>query len=329
MKSYEQFITREEISILGLVLLYKKNHPKFDKLLEKHQESFFWIENNYKKIKVLSTNYFLEKIKNESKKSSKLIRKSLENISDLKTINKQQTDLLKKLKISKELRKKLEILPLIAMWQDLRKEMNVRGNYYLNEFLIEFAKRKSYTLDDLYFISPDEIEKIHNYNENNHVNITTIITSQELESRKKYFVHLVKQPNIDFIFSGQDAKKICNTFENKLIIQMNGIEEIQGMPVENINKIIQGRVSIVLDPLKNKFNNEILVASMTRPEYLPFMKKARAIITDEGGITCHAAIISRELGIPCIVGTNNATKVFKDGDRVEIDMKKGTLKKIK
>lgn len=56
------------------------------------------------------------------------------------------------------------------------------------------------------------------------------------------------------------------------------------------------------------------------------MRKAKAIITDEGGITCHAAILSRELGIPCIIGTKVATKVLKNGDRIEIDTNAGLVK---
>ena len=64
---------------------------------------------------------------------------------------------------------------------------------------------------------------------------------------------------------------------------------------------------------------DVLVASMTTPEYVPAMRKAGAIITDEGGVMCHAAIVSRELGIPCVVGTKNATKILKDGDIVEVN----------
>ncbi|OGI42784.1 MAG: hypothetical protein A2593_02385 [Candidatus Moranbacteria bacterium RIFOXYD1_FULL_44_9] len=59
------------------------------------------------------------------------------------------------------------------------------------------------------------------------------------------------------------------------------------------------------------------------------MKKAAAIITDEGGLTCHAAIVSRELKIPCIVGTKIATKIFEDNDIVEVDATKGVAKIIK
>lgn len=71
---------------------------------------------------------------------------------------------------------------------------------------------------------------------------------------------------------------------------------------------------------------EILVIEMTSPVYMPAIKKAAAIITDIGGITCHAAIVSRELGIPCIVGTKKATKVLKNGDLVEVNADKGIVR---
>ena len=97
------------------------------------------------------------------------------------------------------------------------------------------------------------------------------------------------------------------------------------------------RGGVIRAPVKIIFNTEeikqfrsgaILVTPMTSPEYLSAMKTAAAIITDEGGITSHAAIVSRELGIPCIIGTKIATKVFKDGDMVEVDAEKGIVKKL-
>jgi len=62
---------------------------------------------------------------------------------------------------------------------------------------------------------------------------------------------------------------------------------------------------------------------------MPAIKKASAIVTNVGGITCHAAIVSRELKIPCIIGTKIATKVLKDGDLVEVDAQKGIVKILK
>jgi phosphohistidine swiveling domain-containing protein len=73
---------------------------------------------------------------------------------------------------------------------------------------------------------------------------------------------------------------------------------------------------------------EILVSEMTRPEFLPILRHARAIVTDEGGLTCHAAIVSRELGIPCVVGTRFATRTLKNGDIVEVDATKGIVRTI-
>ena len=65
---------------------------------------------------------------------------------------------------------------------------------------------------------------------------------------------------------------------------------------------------------------------MTRPEYIGAMRKAAGFITDEGGITCHAAIISREMRKPCVIGTKNATKILKDGDLVQVDAVHGVVR---
>ena len=70
---------------------------------------------------------------------------------------------------------------------------------------------------------------------------------------------------------------------------------------------------------------EILVTSMTTPDMVPAMSRAAGIVTDEGGMTCHAAIVSRELGVPCIVGTREATKLVADGSEVTVDGKTGSV----
>lgn len=91
------------------------------------------------------------------------------------------------------------------------------------------------------------------------------------------------------------------------------------------NKIGQGKVNVIEDVSKiNEFKKgEILVTRMTDPDWLPAMRMASAIVTDEGGRTCHASIVSRELGIPCIVGTQKATQIFKDGDEITVDCSTG------
>ena len=76
-------------------------------------------------------------------------------------------------------------------------------------------------------------------------------------------------------------------------------------------------------------DGEILVTTMTSPSMMPLAKKAAAIVTNEGGICSHAAIVSREFGIPCIVGTGNATRTFKDGDIIEVNATEGKARLVK
>ncbi len=75
-------------------------------------------------------------------------------------------------------------------------------------------------------------------------------------------------------------------------------------------------------------DGEILVAATTTPDLLPAMKKAAAIVSDEGGLVCHAAIVARELKIPCVIGTKVAMDVLRDGDLVEVDAEQGIVRKI-
>jgi phosphohistidine swiveling domain-containing protein len=135
-----------------------------------------------------------------------------------------------------------------------------------------------------------------------------------------------------FLPSGED-KWLCltgkhfNDWKNKL--EKIPLNEIRGT-VTYPGKVI-GRAKLHLSIIKSSEINkgDILVTGMTNPQILPSLSNAAAIITDEGGLLCHAAIVSREFKIPCIVGTKIATKVFKDGDLVEVDATKGVVRKIK
>ena len=125
------------------------------------------------------------------------------------------------------------------------------------------------------------------------------------------------------LITGDDAKKV----ESQMIGSLE-VNEVKGSVA--FKGVVRGKVRIVLDPFKVKEFNEgdILVAGMTRPEYLHLMEKSGAIVTDAGGILCHAAIVAREIKKPTVIGTEKATKVFKDGDYVEVDADNGVVRKI-
>lgn len=105
--------------------------------------------------------------------------------------------------------------------------------------------------------------------------------------------------------------------------------EMKGQVAFDFKENIKGEVIVVKDKSeleKADLAGKILVTVQTTPHFIPYLKNIKAIITDEGGITCHAAIVSRELKIPCVIGTKIATQVLKDGDKIEIDAEKEIVK---
>lgn len=112
----------------------------------------------------------------------------------------------------------------------------------------------------------------------------------------------------------KEAKK-----EEQLTVLVRGLAASPG--------ICSGPVIIIkdIDEIARVKEGDILVTGMTNPDMVPAMRKARAVVTDEGGRTCHAAIVSRELGIPCIVGSKNGTEVLKEDMIVTVDATRGVV----
>ncbi len=104
---------------------------------------------------------------------------------------------------------------------------------------------------------------------------------------------------------------------NKILVR--GLGSSPGMGMGKV-KVIKSAKEI-----KNVERGDVLVTEMTTPDFVPGMKKASAIVTDTGGMTSHAAIVSRELGVPCVVGTGNATTVLKDGMDISVDGSHGIV----
>lgn len=120
----------------------------------------------------------------------------------------------------------------------------------------------------------------------------------------------------------QEVAQENNSAENAKVL-IKGLPASPGMGY--------GKVHVIKDPsdIDEFQDGEILVTEMTAPDWVPAMKKAQAIVTDSGGMTCHASIVSRELGIPCIVGTKSrgqaATEVLLDGEEVTVDASNGVV----
>ena len=133
----------------------------------------------------------------------------------------------------------------------------------------------------------------------------------------------IVQARPETVHSNQDAN-VLKTYE----LQGTGKVLIEGRAVGE--KIGSGKAHIIKNVADiGEFRaGEVLVTDMTDPDWEPIMKIASAIITNRGGRTCHAAIISRELGIPCVVGTNEGTEVLKDGQEITVDCSSGSEGKV-
>ncbi len=147
-----------------------------------------------------------------------------------------------------------------------------------------------------------------------------------IRDRLNLYVCLAKNSTVSN-FSGVEAEKIL---KNELgTVDYSKAQKLSGNVAQK--GLVQGKVRLIISEheVHKLLDGEILVTSMTDPDMISAMKKAGAIVTDEGGITCHAAIVARELKKPCIIGTKIATKVLKDGDMVEVDANTGVVKILK
>ena len=195
--------------------------------------------------------------------------------------------------------------------------MQVRATYSSYLLLTEAAKRLDLNRDDLEWLLPDEVCGLLQ---------GQTFDRDEVERRKRAIVVLVTKEGMKTL-SGDKALELKN---RELDESVEEVGEIKGMcaspgKVTGVVKVCSG----AKEALAKVKQGDILVTGMTLPDYVPAMKRAAAIITDEGGITCHAAIISRELRKPCIIGTKIATRVLKDGDLVEVEAERGTVTIVK
>ena len=150
------------------------------------------------------------------------------------------------------------------------------------------------------------------------------VNHSELSRRVKSCVYYTEKGR-EVVYTGSRAQALAMQVPK---VKAYNLVELKGQ-CGSVGKA-RGRVKLIFRPkdIPKMEAGDILVSIATDPDIVPAMKKAAAIVTEQGGVTSHAAIVARELGIPCLIGTKIATKVFKDGDLVEVDATKGVVRKI-
>jgi phosphohistidine swiveling domain-containing protein len=292
-----------------------RDYPDLDQMLEKHSKEFFWVQNNYANIKILDKKFFIKELKvllRENISASKELEKLDMQIPHTKEMKEK---LMEDLNLPQDIRNLIKIVEVFTYMQDERKKYVLVCNHYQKLFMDEIGERLGLTYKEMAYTHFRELEDLL---------INGKIDKEKLNSRKR---HCLCVHTLDG-YQVLDGEQVDRIFNERFRIEPTGILEVKGMVASK--GLASGVVKVVkkTHDLINVEKGDILVADMTRPEMVVAMEKAAAIITDEGGITCHAAIVSRELGIPCIVGTKIATTVLKDGDLVEVDANQGIVKKL-
>ncbi|MFH1316063.1 MAG: PEP-utilizing enzyme [Candidatus Woesearchaeota archaeon] len=306
------FLNKEEQELIKIAQQPKEKQKE---LLEKHAFEYKWLKTGHFGRQDILFSYFEEKLEEIKQKDLDKELGELKNFK--KNVEKEKKDILKKKPVDKETQVLLEIIDEFGPLHDKRKKMFMKTIYWIHTMRREVAKRYGYEKEELDAYQIEDLNKLKKGKE--------LDREKSRILQKEAVLYIDTKKNIWEYYAGEEARKFA---EKELAVDIEHIDEIKGMcasigTAKGKAKIINGA-----NDISKMEKGDILVTSMTRPEFVPAMRKASAIVTDEGGVTCHAAIVSRELNIPCIIGTKIATRVLKDGDKVEVDAEKGIVRKI-
>jgi len=243
------------------------------------------------------------------------MKSELKNLKEEVSSNKQKINVFKQ-KLNPNLLKLFEFAQETIKLRDLRKKDFFKCISLVSNFGREFALKINISEDLVpYIIYPDLNSKLYLKND-----YKQIIKKRKDGNLYYYDENYFRDVPIDYSNVKKTLFELMDKDKNK---------EIKGNTAQK--GFVTGNAKVILNQsqFKNFKDGDILVTSMTRPEFIPLIKKASAIVTDEGGLTCHAAIISRELKKPCIIGTQNASRLIKDGDLIEVDADNGIIKILK
>jgi phosphohistidine swiveling domain-containing protein len=213
----------------------------------------------------------------------------------------------------------------LGLLSHLRLETRLRGwmpleYVVVHELIPQLTRFLPYTKDQLESCTPDELTAL--------LQGANGPTAAELDERAKHVVA--------GIYKGEEVLWVGKEAEERMAPLLPVIDyeakELIGQPamkgkVTGRCHVISWEVDMSAQQIDEMPEGAILVAGQTRPQLMGAIKKAAAIITDEGGVLSHAAIVSRELRIPCIIGTKYGTKILKTGDMVEVDADAGVVRK--
>lgn len=320
--SYEKSVFNlEHESFLQLVAL-KQNGVKKETLdiaINNHLNKYFYFKHLWLgKEGVYDLNYYSEEIDKFIKSGESANQLFASENKALKNALAERKKIISRLKLNANEKALFDVYAEFAVTKAYRRDAQLFWSYTMDFMFAELSKRLKISIKKTRFMFPWEITQALKQNK------ISQTLNNELNRRIKYCVYYTEK-NFDKIYYGKEAKKLEKIIAHQ---RTEAVEEFYGQPAclgkaTGIVKIIQ-----TISDIKKMNKGDILVAFTTNPDIVPAMQLAAAIVTEQGGITSHAAIVSREMNIPCVIGTKIATKVLKNGDLVEVDANNGIVKII-
>jgi len=317
MEEIERLELIKKIQAMNLELIKNLEKPEALTLIRKHAKKFEWLTYSYIGPK-MNEKDVINLIKN-SLSSEKSIDEQIQNIKEhYKNLKNEKVKIISEVGLSEELIYLSGVSSFFMHIKDLRKGIYQKSYVAMDPVIEEIARRMSLTLEETKYLIEEEIK-------------SGLIEGKDFsniaKARTDYCVAVTENGETQ-VYQGEEAEEIIRKETVKEEIDTN-IKEFKGS-IAYAGKA-KGIVKIILVPedVPKLKPGEILVSSATNPDLIVAMKKASAFVTDTGGITSHASIVSRELKKPCVVGTKIATKVLKDGDLVEVDANSGIVKILK
>ncbi|MFH1289823.1 MAG: PEP-utilizing enzyme [Nanoarchaeota archaeon] len=304
-------INKEKIDLIRIALeIFKGDESDMDELIGSQHEKYSWI--GYMFIgPALEKKYFSERLDQYLERRDKILE-DLGKILNKGKVKERQEQFLKELDFDEIAKKQIQIAQEILYFKVLRKDSMVHGWFSADGLIAEISKRLGIDRRLTGFLMPNEVREA--------------LLNNKLPSLEQRFQTSLTnfQGGKEDIILGEEALKLekseIGVKETELVDEIKGTCAYNGK-AKGVVKIVN-----VAEDIKKVSKGDILVSYATNPDLILAMEKAAAFVTDRGGLTCHAAIVAREMEKPCIVGTENATKVLKDGDLVEVDAGEGIVR---
>ncbi len=226
---------------------------------------------------------------------------------------------LKKFSMTKRERELCIVAHELVFIKDERDDYRRHGCYYGRGLFEEIGRRLGVSGKEAAYLTIDETKQFLQTG-------VAPVSIVEIKERAQGYLILRKNGQSFVVASGNKMREILRQELGEQV--SSAAQEVRGT-VGSVG-LARGPVVIVhtKHDLRRVKDGDIMVAVTTNPDFVPAMRRCKAIVTDEGGMTSHAAIVTREWKVPCVVGTKIATKVFRDGDMVEVDARRGVVRKL-